>query len=107
MRYSKTKPCDNCPFRRDIRSYLSKGRPLEFEGVEFSCHKTVDYSHDDGGRNTKKTEHCAGSLILHEKINKPHQMMRIMERIGFYDRTKLDMDAPVFDSFEEMNEAQL
>lgn len=32
-------------------------------------------------------------------------MMRISERIGMYDRRKLNMDAPVYDSFAEMIEA--
>lgn len=29
-------------------------------------------------------------------------MMRIAERLRLYDRTKLKMKAPVFDSFEQM-----
>ena len=36
-----------------------------------------------------------------EHNQEPNQMMRIMERLGFYDRTKLDMDAPVFKSYDE------
>jgi hypothetical protein len=32
----------------------------------------------------------------------PHQMMRIAERLGMYDRTKLKMDAPVYDGVVEM-----
>jgi hypothetical protein len=42
-----------------------------------------------------KSPHCAGALIFLEKLDSPHQMMRICERIGYYDRTKLDMTAPV------------
>lgn len=33
-------------------------------------------------------------------------MMRIAERIRLYDARKLDMDAPVFDTFDEMIDAQ-
>jgi len=33
--------------------------------------------------------------------------MRIAERIGIYDRTKINMNAPIFDSFDEMIEAQM
>ena len=50
--------------------------------------------------------HCAGALILLEKLNLPSQMMRIAERLGMYDRRKLDMLAPVFDSFVAMIKAQ-
>jgi pSer/pThr/pTyr-binding forkhead associated (FHA) protein len=41
-------------------------------------------------------QHCAGATILLERLNRPNQMMRWMERLGGYDRTKLDMDAPVY-----------
>ena len=40
-------------------------------------------------------------MILLEKIERPNQLMRIMERLGFYDREKLDMTAPVFDTPKE------
>jgi hypothetical protein len=33
-------------------------------------------------------------------------MMRIGERLGLYDRRKLDMTAPVYDSFDAMARAQ-
>jgi len=55
---------------------------------------------------TEESQHCAGALILMEKMKRPSQMMRIVERLGMYDATKLQMDAPVFSSFEEMAEAQ-
>jgi hypothetical protein len=52
----------------------------------------------DGKENfveTEKSVHCAGMLIFLEKRNQPTQMMRICERLGLYDRTKLDMAAKV------------
>lgn len=39
--------------------------------------------------------HCAGALIFLEKRYRPNQLMRISERLGMYDRTKLDMKAKV------------
>lgn len=109
MNFKLKKPCSNCPFRNDIEFHLGAHRRAEIahaitaEQRTFACHKTVDYSHeDDEGytepRDTSKTEHCAGALILLEKLERPNQMMRIAERLGFYDRRKLKMDAPVFDT---------
>lgn len=73
---------------------------------EFPCHKTSDHSQDeDEYVPTGQEAHCAGALILLEKIERPSQMMRISERLGLYDRSKLDMNAPVYDSFEGMREA--
>jgi len=65
---------------------------------EFPCHKTVNHSR----RNQGKEQHCAGALIMLEKMDQPSQMMRICERIGLYDRTKLKMDSPVVASPEEI-----
>jgi hypothetical protein len=100
MKYDLKTPCDNCPFRNDVRPYIHGERVEEIVGQQFSCHKTTTCK---GRENDHpKAQHCAGSLILHEKEEQPHQMMRIMERLGGYDRTKLNMDAPVYASFEEM-----
>lgn len=110
--YSLKTPCPNCPFRTDVKPYLSPERVDEIriglERGEFPCHKTLDYDTEDGEESveTEKTAHCAGALILLEKEGTPSQMMRICERLGMYDRRKLDMDAPVFDSWDEMAAAQ-
>jgi hypothetical protein len=52
--------------------------------------------HDEAG--VESDQHCGGALILMEKLEQPHQMM------WMYDPTKLDLDAPVFDSWEDMRE---
>lgn len=102
-----TTPCPKCPFRADIPGYLTKSRVREIarslERAEFPCHQTTK----QGDRvETGKEIHCAGALILLEKLEQPSQMMRIAERLGMYDARKLDMEAPVFDSFEDMIAAQ-
>jgi hypothetical protein len=112
--FELTKPCANCPFRTDVPAYLRGDRIRQIrddlEETTFNCHKTVQHTDEDeesGHYVLKGSEsHCAGALILLEKLNKPSQMMRIAERLRLYDRTKLDMLAPVYDSFEEMIAAQ-
>jgi hypothetical protein len=116
--YRLTKPCATCPFRTDIRPYLRPERVDEMEADlergEFYCHKTVNYDSmrdDDEGEPIFETRdrageaHCAGALILLEKLERPSQMMRIAERLRLYDARKIDMHAPVFDTFDEMREA--
>lgn len=107
MDFTMRKPCARCPFRTDCRpGWLGYGRALEIaDGVTrrqgtFACHETtVDSPAGDGSRvEGPKARHCAGAMILLEKIGRPNQMMRIMERLGFYDHTRLDMAAPVFDT---------
>jgi hypothetical protein len=70
---------------------------MEFASGQFPCHKAckVDEEQSAYVPRNDKTPHCAGALIFLEKRGKPHQMMRICERIGMYDRSKLNMGADV------------
>jgi hypothetical protein len=102
--YGLKTPCSNCPFRTDIRPYIRAERVREIltSNEEFHCHKTivVDPSDDeDHWGDVVEDEHaqvCAGFLICLEHDDAPNQMMRIAERLGMYDRTKLRMEAPVY-----------
>ncbi len=106
MKYSLTTPCAQCPFRNDIKPFITAGRVREIveSDTEFPCHKTVRWLDDcdDEGEQISvpgdHEQHCAGLLVLLEKDGQPHQMMRIAERLGLYDARKLDMDAPVYGS---------
>jgi len=108
MNFDLRSPCGNCPFRTDVEFYLPTGRVKEIcasittGDKTFSCHKTT--KHDDEGRSIphRGEQHCAGALVMLERINRPNQMMRIAERLRYYDRSKLRMDAPVFESTAAM-----
>ena len=108
MNMTLTAPCGDCPFRSDRPFPLARGRVTEIERAlergTFTCHKTLDYNRSDDGEPVEppRTQHCAGALILLEKLHRPSQLMRIYERLDGYDRTKLDMNAPVYDTFAEM-----
>lgn len=94
MKYNLTEPCDECPFL--IGSGFKLSRLRQHASGEFPCHKSCKTDHEGNfvPRN-EKTPHCAGALIFNEKRDQPHQMMRISERIGMYDRRKLNMNAKV------------
>jgi hypothetical protein len=104
MDFSLKKPCNNCPFRTDVKPYLRTARIVGIlrsitEGdASFSCHKTT--AHDDDGVpiQGKKEKHCAGALILLEKIKQPNQLMRIAVRLNMYKPDKLRMDIPIYDT---------
>lgn len=100
MKYNLTKPCDECPYLKD--SGFTYASLAQHARGEFPCHKACDVNEDEerGGsffepKKNGKTPHCAGALIFLEKQGTSHQMMRIMERIGRYDHSKLDMTANV------------
>lgn len=101
MKYSMTKPCDACPFldTPNMKRGFTLRRLKEFASGQFPCHQTADAVEDEDGFSEYQANdnslHCAGALIFNEKRDTPNQMMRICERLGVYDRTKLDMDASV------------
>ena len=101
MKFSLRKPCAHCPFRTDIAGYLTTGRAREIalglllHQQTFACHEFTDCDEDGEAVRSDKDQHCAGALIFLEAQDRPNQLMRIAERLGFYDRSKLDMEAPV------------
>lgn len=98
MKYTLTTPCDACPFLNtpEMKRGFSLRRLKEFASGEFPCHLTAEINDKSGDYEaTQKSVHCAGALIFNEKRETPHQMMRICERLGFYDMTKLNMKADV------------
>ncbi|WP_109479206.1 DUF6283 family protein [Paraburkholderia sp. C35] len=111
MNFDLKKPCAQCPFRTDVEPYLRTERVEELcdaivrHDKTFQCHKTL--THDDEGRAlpTDKDQHCAGALIMLEHMRRPNQMMRIAYRLGFYDKRKLDMSAPVYMQARDMIDA--
>jgi hypothetical protein len=112
--YALTTPCHNCPFRNDIDPYLRAERAREIAASlrnsgEFTCHKTVTFGDDDDEPqpvHTGREQQCAGAAIILEKEGMPGQMMRISERLGLYDRDRLDMQAPVYESLTAWVHAQ-
>lgn len=100
MKYTLSSPCDQCPFLARMAHGFSIERLEQFARGEFHCHKTGEFTEPniDGGSEARplpESLHCAGALIYLERQGRSHQMMRIAERLGLYDRSKLNMDAPV------------
>jgi len=97
MQYTMTSPCNMCPFLEKFSESFTFKRLMEFSSGEFPCHKTAALDDDEnaGFVAVGVSQHCAGALIFLEKRDRPHQMMRICEQLGIYDRSKLDMTAGV------------
>jgi hypothetical protein len=98
MRFDLVRPCSDCPFRADRRFPLRRASEIA-EGIfkkdrTFCCHKTVR-------RWPVEEQHCAGALILHERLGKPNWRIRFAHALGLYDPARLDMLAPVVRSIAE------
>lgn len=98
MNFALKKPCSNCPFRKDVanqQGWLGEMRARDImEGL-------IDADEDGNASETRKSQHCAGAMILLHKIGMPNQAMRIAGRLGMYRYEDLDHEAPIFDSPEE------
>jgi hypothetical protein len=100
LKFTLYSPCPQCPFLK-TQGYLSKARAKEIgsmmastSGGSFPCHKTT--KHDD-------EVHCAGALLFMEKVNEgATQTVRIAERLGMYDKSKLTGADTVYDSVSKM-----
>jgi hypothetical protein len=65
-------PCENCPFRRDVKPFLTALRGMQLAALTrhpdgiFHCHKTCDYSDADetGQPSTANATLCKGFAIL-------------------------------------------
>jgi hypothetical protein len=93
-----TSPCDQCPFLAtpQMKRGFTLARLKDFARNQFPCHKTADSDNEESEfRATEKSIHCAGALIFNEKRGYANQMMRICERLGTYDASKLNMEANV------------
>jgi len=124
LKFDLRRPCGNCPFRHDIRPFLTVARATEIVealaparpggGQTFTCHKTTvnadDDDEDGGGRRVDgpNAQHCAGALIMLEKAEllMDNQMLRIAMRLGLFDPTILDLNSPVFGDPEDFIDAQ-
>lgn len=105
-------PCKQCPFRTDITPFLSgeeRIRELErHQDGEFPCHQTTELDEEEGETllNREKTVACAGRMIMswlaYGGLGK---IDAISARMGMFDPKNLDLDAPVFDGWDEMADA--
>lgn len=104
--FNRTHPCKTCPFRLEKPAVRFLGRERAEEIVDsllddktFTCHSDLD-------KPEKDKQHCVGAMIILQAMDQPNQMMRICERIGAYDRTKLTGQDEVFEDFDAWVDCQ-
>jgi hypothetical protein len=119
MRFDLKRPCGECPFRSDIRPYLTLPRAREIAlgvagrggggrgfgpGITFACHKTVTKLGAKGGIEEQM---CGGALAMLAKADLlwDNQMIRIAARFHIFDPAGIDATAQVYAGPDEMIEA--
>lgn len=93
MKFDLTRPCAHCPFRSDrpfgLRRAAEIATALFERDLTFICHETLDLA---------EHQHCAGALILHEKLGRPNWRIRFAAQLGLFDPARLHIEAPVVDT---------
>lgn len=102
-------PCPDCPFRKQNGiNCLGKKRAEEITQqipeYGFVCHKTVDYSKEDGEEDRNRKQ-CAVSMILSIKTNTPNPFIQLHERLIGVKPELLNQDL-IVDSFDEFIKLQ-
>lgn len=114
MKFDLSGPCSHCPFRNDRPGFLRPERAEEIAetvlaGGLFQCHKTTIAEDGEDGEiemvEGPDTQECGGAAVFAAKHGRSSQLSRIMGRCGVKVAAP-NMSAPVFDSIEEMIEAQ-
>lgn len=112
--FRQTSPCGDCPFRRvggvrhgreRMRAYASY---FGFPGASFPCHQTrpadCDNSTWEAWRNGQTI--CAGGLLFAQKYHEQNVLVMIAVACGAFDPATLIGHELVFDTLEEMLEAE-
>lgn len=103
------KPCEHCPFRRDVKPFLTDGRAEELAYAtenpynSFPCHKTTEHCDDDDSYDgemmvTERSKECAGFLSM--QVNQSDIEVEGFEPSDLVYEDSYDMIM----SYEEANE---
>ena len=112
MSFDLKRPCPACPFTIQpgaIKLGTERVEELAYgaesdDSFMFYCHEALDYNtaDEDGEPSTVGAPYCAGALIFQERTHGPSQMMRIGQRLGMYDPTKLAGHDLVYEDSDSM-----
>ena len=114
IRFDLRRPCGTCPFLRavDPRLHLEEisSRRLErmapdMPTIPWACHSTTTKCEEGRESCNDRTQHCAGALIVLEKQGTPSGPRTFVAAIDEIPIADLDLEAPTFDSLDEMHEA--
>ena len=94
MSFDLVRPCVECPFLQanDLHLHARRAEDIahSMERQTFICHMTQQH---------KPVQHCAGVLIIMARDKRWGDLQQIAMRLRMLDPDRLDLSAPVFESF--------
>lgn len=106
MLWKIKRPCEHCPFRRDVRPFLrnSFARQLTTELRNdmnwFACHETTGATNGKRIRAANQS-HCIGAAIVLWRDGLVNLSTRLALHLNMITMDDLQRPAPVFDTLEE------
>jgi Family of unknown function (DUF6283) len=104
LKFDIKRPCEHCPFRRDVPPYLHRARQIarqmEDDHYWFACHETTGMKHGKRVRRADQS-HCAGLMAVLWREGNPNIAMRLALAFKMISREQLEAEQPVFDSLAE------
>jgi hypothetical protein len=105
MKFNLTKPCKDCPFRKDtLKGWLGRAAEriasdITTENKTFPCHKTTGVETGFPGRPEDDSQ-CAGALLMLQQASQLNDnwRFRLAQGLELLDMSKLKTNIPVFDS---------
>jgi hypothetical protein len=98
------RPCANCPFRKGQGAYFALNRQRLEEirkAPAFQCHKTVDYSDDEGPAPGDKPQQCAGLLAVLRNSKRLNAIGQIADRLGYLNLEELDPQNEAYENWTQ------
>lgn len=112
LRYDMRNPCSDCPYRTDapwhpgiFDELVIKAGKMRKGELAHTCHQTdyrADCAPDKRAPSKAPIQHCAGMLIMAEKMGLQQVGAIVAQINNVFDPTRLNMNAPVFSSILEM-----
>lgn len=106
MQWKIKRPCEHCPFRRDVPPYLTAARArglartLSDDLHWFACHETTGIKNGKRVRAADRS-HCAGAAIVLYRAGLINVATRLAVALNLISMDDLKAPVPVFNSLEQ------
>jgi hypothetical protein len=91
MQFKVKIPCAECPFRKNIRPFLTAGRAAQIAGDLSDDHHWFACHHTTGPAiKTENQSQCAGSMGVLWKMHRPNIAMRLAIHFKLITLTELN-----------------
>jgi hypothetical protein len=109
MQFKIQRPCEHCPFRKDVRPFLTAERAAELRDTLrddqrwFACHETTGVK---GGKRVRAADqsHCAGAMFVLLNEGNQNVAMRLAHVFKLIDIVEMKGTAKRSTAFRNLDQ---